>query len=296
VDTPRSIVVTGATGFTGPFVVRQLSHRFPAARLRCFVRRGSPRGRLDGVCVQFAEGDLHDSDSVAAALEGADTLVNIASLGFGWVDSLFAAIRRSTLSRGVFVSTTALLTRLPVKSRPLRERGEQMVRESGLAWTIVRPTMIYGTAEDRNIARLIRFVRRSPVVPVIAPDALQQPVHVEDVAWAIGACLAAPRTINGTYNLSGRDPLTFESLVRETVRASGRRCAIVRLPFTPVLAAVRLYSAVASTPRISVEQVLRLKEDKAFDHTAARTDFGFSPRSFADGVREEVRMMTNAPR
>lgn len=292
--TPGTIVVTGATGFTGPFVVRELRRRFPDAHLRCLVRRNSKLGKLDALGVHLAEGDLHDSTSLAAAFDGADTLVNVASLGFDWIDSLFDAIRGSRLRRGVFVSTTAILTELPVKSRPLRERGEQMVRDSGLAWTIVRPTMIYGTPEDRNIARLIRFIERSPVVPLIAPDALQQPVHVQDVASAVVSCLASERTVGRVYNISGRDALTFESLVRETLRATGRHRLIVRLPFAPILGVVRLYNAGASKPRITVEQVLRLREHKAFDHAAAREDFGFSPRSFAEGVQEEVQAVRHA--
>ena len=289
---PARIAVTGATGFSGPFVVRELRRRFPEAPIRCLVRAGSDRTRLDGLAVEFAVGDLHDADSVLAALGDADTLVNVASLGFGWTESLFDAIGRSRVRRGVFVSTTAILTRLPVKSRPVRERGEELVRTSGLEWTIVRPTMIYGTAEDRNIARLIRFVERSPVIPIIAPDALQQPVHVADVASAIVACLETPATIGRTYNLSGREPLAFEALVRETVRATGRRRAVVRVPLDPVLSLVRFYNRLASNPRLRVEQVLRLREDKAFDHIAAQQDFGFSPRSFADGVREEVAAMS----
>ena len=295
-DLPRCIVVTGATGFTGTFVVRELSRTFPQATLRCFVRHASNRSRLETLPVEFVEGDLRDTASLAAALGGADTLVNVASLGFGWVDALFEAIAGSTLRRGVFVSTTAILTKLPVKSRPIREHGEELVRRSGLAWTIVRPTMIYGTPDDRNIARLIRFVQRSPLVPVVAPTALHQPVHVEDVASAIVACVAAPRTAGQTYNLSGREPLTFESLVRETIEATGRRTSIVRLPLTPVIRMVRAYNAIASKPRITVEQVLRLQEDKSFDHSEARDAFGFSPRSFADGVREEVRLIAGERR
>jgi uncharacterized protein YbjT (DUF2867 family) len=291
---PRCIVVTGATGFTGRFVVRELARQFPQATLRCLVRAASNRTRLAQLPIEFVEGDLNDRRSLARAFAGADTLVNVASLGFSWVDAVFAAVRDSTLKRGVFVSTTAILTKLPVRSRPIRERGEEMIRRSRLAWTIVRPTMIYGTSEDRNIARLIRFVQRSPVVPVIAPQSLQQPVHVEDVASAIVACLAAPQTLGQTYNLSGREPLTFESLVRETISATGRRAAIVRLPLAPVIGAVRAYNAIVSKPRITVEQVLRLQEDKAFDHTAAGEAFGFSPRSFAEGVREEVRLLGTA--
>ena len=289
---PAVIVITGATGFTGPFVVKELARRFPAARLRCFVRASSDRRVLEHAQAEFAEGDLHDEASLVAAFEGADTLVNVASLGFAWVDPLFAAIRRSRMRRGVFVSTTAILTQLPVRSKAYREHGEQLVRESGLEWTILRPTMIYGTEGDRNIARLIRFLERSPIVPIIAPDARQQPVHVEDVASAIGAVIDNPRTFGRAYNLSGRDPLSFEALVRETASAAGRKPLLVHVPFAPVLGLVRLYNAVVSKPRIKVEQVLRLREDKAFDHAAARDDFGFSPRSFAEGVRDEVRSRT----
>jgi len=288
---PSAIVVTGATGFTGPFAVRALVARFPGVPVRCLVRPGSARQALDGLPVTFAAGDLRDGASLDRAFAGCDTLVHVASLGFDWVDPLFDAVARSALRRGVFVSTTAILTRLPVRSRPMREHGEARVRSSGLAWTILRPTMIYGTPGDRNIARLIRFVRRSPVVPVIAADALQQPVHVEDVAAAIAAAIATPATIERTYELSGAAPVTFEALVRQTVAATGRRRWVVRLPFWPVRAGVMLYNALVRRPRVSLEQVERLREDKAFHHDAATRDFGYRPRAFADGVAAEARLV-----
>jgi uncharacterized protein YbjT (DUF2867 family) len=288
---PSLIVVTGATGFTGPFVVRELSARFPAARIRCFVRATSRREALAATGVEYAEGDLHEATTVARALEGADTLVNVASLGFDWVDPLFEAIAASRLARGVFVSTTAILTRLAVRSRSQREHGEALVRASRLAWTIVRPTMIYGTPGDRNIARLIRFVDRSPIVPVIAPDALQQPVHVEDVARGVVAAVARDASAGRVYTLSGREPMTFEALVRETVAAVGKRRLVLRMPFAPVLAAARAYTAIAGRPRITVEQIERLREHKAFGFGEAAADLGYAPRGFAEGIRDEVRLV-----
>lgn len=290
------IAVTGATGFTGAFVIRDLAARYPGVRLRCLVRAGSDRSVLVKYGVEFVEGDLRDGASLDRLFDGAEALVNVSSLGGDWVDALFDAVSRSELRRGIFVSTTAILTKLPVRSRPLREHGEARVRQSRLQWTILRPTMIYGTPGDRNIARLIRFVGWCPVVPIVAGEALQQPVHVEDVAAAIVACLAEPATIGRTYEISGRDPLTFEQLVRETVAATGRRRLVLPVPFAPMRAALELYAKCVAKPRISVEQLLRLREDKSFDHSAASRDFGFAPRSFADGVRAEVKLLRQPPR
>ena len=289
--TPGVIVVTGATGFTGPFVVKALRGRFPDATLRCFVRPASRLDALRALPVEFATGDLRNADSMRTALRGADTFVHVASLGFDWLEPLFAAIAASSLLRGVFISTTAILTKLPVRSKAIREQGEALVRASGLRWTILRPTMIYGTPADRNVARLIRFAQRWPVIPIIAPGARQQPVHVEDVATAVAAALASPATIARTYNLAGREPMTLEDMVRAVTRAAGVRRLIVPLPSAPVRAAVSLYARLSAHPPVSVEQVDRLHEDKSFDYADAARDFQFAPRSFACGVRAEVAMM-----
>ena len=278
---PGAIVVTGATGFTGPHAVRALAARFPGVPIRSLVRASSARAALDGLPVTFAEGDLRDGASLDRAFAGCDTLVNVASLGFDWVDPLFDAVARSSLRRGVFVSTTAILTRLPVRSRPQREHGEARVRAARLAWTILRPTIIYGTPGDRNIARLIRFVQRSPVVPIIAAEARQA-----------GPCrgrrrrdrraLASPATIGQVYELSGAAPVTFEELVRQTVAATGRRrwvvaCLSGRPGWSHAVPCLR------SQAPVGVEQLERLRGAEAFDHAAAAR-ISVSARPFADGV------------
>jgi uncharacterized protein YbjT (DUF2867 family) len=283
----RLAVVTGATGFTGPFVVRALRARFPALPIRCVVRATSRTEAIRLPNVTTAVADLRDADALYAAFDGADTLVNVASLGFDWTDNVISTARRARLERGVFVSTTAILTKLAVSSKPVRERGESLVRNSGLAWTILRPTMIYGTPGDRNIARLIRFVERSPLVPVPAPNALQQPIHVEDVASAVAAVLDRPVTIGQTYNISGREPLTLQRLVREVADGLGRSRMIVPVPLWPVKATLSAWSRIARPP-ITVEQIRRVEEDKSFAYSDAARDFGFAPRDFRTGLLDEI--------
>ena len=288
---PRQIAVTGATGFTGPFVVRALRARFPGATIRCLVRPASDLTRLDAPGLETRQGDLRDVASLRALFDGADTLVNVASLGFDWIDPLFEAVRGSRLSRGVFIGTTAMLTALPVKSRAIRERGETLARESGVAWTILRPTMIYGTPRDRNIARLIRFVLRSPVVPLPAPRALQQPVHVDDVAAAVRDALASHVTEGRAYNIAGRDPLPLADMVKTIAGAAGVRRLVV--PIAPWLArgGAAACTLLRGRPIVSREQIDRLYEHKNFSYEEAARDFGYAPRTFEAGVRDELRMI-----
>ncbi len=288
---PACLAVTGATGFTGSATIPRLRARYPDVPIRALVRPDSVTTVLETHGVTSVVGDLWDPASLDRLLEGADTLVNIASLGFDWVDPLMDAVARSTvLKRGVFVSTTAILTSLPVRSKPKRQHGERRVQESGLAWTILRPTMIYGTPADRNIIRLIRLIDRSPVIPLIAPRALQQPVHVEDVAAAIVDAIDAPGSVGRAFAISGAAPLTFDALVRETAAALGKRRAVLSVPLGPAKLAVRAYNQLVTRARLTVEQLDRIEEDKAFPWADAHEAFGYAPRTFAEGVRQEVAL------
>jgi nucleoside-diphosphate-sugar epimerase len=170
-------------------------------------------------------------------------------------------------------------------------RAESLVASSHLAWTIVRPTMIYGTPRDRNVSRLIRLVLRSPVLPLIAPRALQQPVHVSDVAQAVVSAVDTPESEGRAYNIAGRDPLTMRQVVETVVRAVGKPRMIVPLPTGPIRAVLVGAGHLGIRLPLRVEQVDRIHENKAFDYADAARDLGFSPRTFDEGVRTELEMI-----
>jgi nucleoside-diphosphate-sugar epimerase len=205
-------------------------------------------------------------------------------MGFGHVPRLVDRLQAAGVQRGLFVSTTALFTSLPAASRAPRLEAETAVRASTLDWTIVRPTMIYGTSRDRNISRLLRFLARWPLFPVCG-NAWWQPIYVEDLADAVIAALETPTTVGRAYNLAGAYPIRFADLVRTAARSVFRRVILVRVPVVAAVLAARV------TRVVSAEQVRRLAEDKAFEYSAATRDFGFQPRSFAEGVRLEARSL-----
>jgi nucleoside-diphosphate-sugar epimerase len=262
------LLLIGGTGFLGSFVATRLASREPLV----LVRPTSDR-RVLPPRVEVRVGEL----SRPLPLDGVETLVYCASMGFGQVPALVQQLDSAGVRRAIFVSTTAIYTSLPAPSRDVRLQAEEAVQASSLNWTIVRPTMIYGTRRDRNISRLLRFLHRWPVFPQCG-NALWQPVHVEDVADAIVSLLGTSATYRRAYNLPGAKPLRFADLV-----------LLVPVPLAAAALGARL------TRAVSEEQVRRLAEDKAFPFIEASADFSYSPRSFEEGARAEARLLGLAP-
>lgn len=280
-------VIAGATGFTGSFVTKRL--REAGWDVTCFVRPSSDRGSVEGFGVRFATGSLEEPETLAQALLGADALVCVASLGFGHAPGLVQACRSAGIPRAVFFSTTGIFTQLRPGSKSVRLSAEEAIRDSGLDWTILRPTMIYGTGRDRNMCRLVRFLSKSPVMPVLGPGThLQQPVFVEDLAGAVHSVLATLGTERKAYNLAGASPLTFNDVIETTGKVLGRRVRRVHIPVGPSIAVVSAYERIARNPRLKAEQIRRLNEDKAFPIDEARRDFGYDPIDFPTGIRREI--------
>jgi len=260
------------------------------------ARSAAAAGRVVALGAEALEGDLDVPAPLAAAFAGvgADVLVNLASLGFGHGPAVIAAATDAGIVRAVFVSTTAIFTTLAAPSKAVRLAAESAVAASALGWTIIRPTMIYGTPGDRNMVRLLKLVQRTSVV-VVPGDGrgLQQPVHVDDVALAISAAVERPATAGVAYDLAGPDALPLNAIIADAADTLGRRPRIVHVPLGPTTAMVRAYERVARHPRLRAEQLARLAEDKVFDIAPARRDLDFEPRSFTEGIRAEAEMLAS---
>ncbi len=286
------LLVTGGSGFLGRYVLNEAARR--GHETVALARSDAAAAAVARQGARPLTGDLGDPARLLAAFGAAhcEALVNLASLGFGHAPAIVAATRAAAIDRAVFVSTTAVKTTLPARSKRIRLDAEQQIQDSGLKWTILRPTMIYGAPGDRNLSRLLALLPRVPVLPVPGGGRhLQQPVHVADVADAVLNAVERPAAAGHCYDVAGPEPLSFTELLRSCARAAGSRTRLVPVPLAPLVAAARCYEVLSARPRIRAEQLQRLAEDKAFAIDDATRDLGYAPRQFSDGVRAEARTL-----
>lgn len=279
------VLLTGATGLLGGALLGFLLDG--GHEVRCLLREDSPnRARLDPERVEVFHADASDEGSIFRALEGVDAFVHVA--GIEYAPRVVAAARRAGVGRVIAVSSTSALSAYPSRSGPKLEM-EAVVRDSGLEWTVIRPAMIYGSERDRNMHRLLRFLDRSPVFPMFGPGTnLWQPVHHEDCARGLLAALETPASIRQTYELSGARPLAYLDLVYTAAAALGKRRRVVHVPIEPVRRVLRLAESARLPLPVSSEQVMRLREDKAYPYEKAARELGYTPRQFEKGIALEV--------
>ncbi|WP_147802801.1 NAD-dependent epimerase/dehydratase family protein [Alkalicoccus halolimnae] len=282
------ILLTGSTGFLGEFVLDELLKQ--GHEVTCFVRKTSNLEHIKKRNVKYVYGELEDYQSICEALKGKEALINIASLGFGHAPNIVGACEEMGVKRAIFVSTTGIFTKLNPDSKGIRLEAERIIKESKLDYTIIRPTMIYGTPNDRNMWRLVKYLKKVRVIPVLGDGTyLQQPVHVRDLAYAIVKAYKRPLSVGKAYNVSGAEALTFNEVIDRTAEALGKRVIKIHIPMKVSYGLLRAYEKVSKNPKLKAEQVLRLNENKDFSHEEAKQDLNYHPLSFEEGIKQEIK-------
>ena len=249
-----TVSVFGGTGFLGQRIVRRLATEGMAVRV---VTRDADRARaalgatgLDRVSVFCA--DVRDQAAVAAAVAGADAVVNAVS---AYVDrgGAFEAVHEQgakTLAREALAAGVARFVLVsgigadPESSSPYirsRGRGERLVQEVFPGATIVRPSVMFGPG-DALFGTIAHLARVLPVLPLIGDGRTRlQPVYVEDVAEAIARMLVDPATAGKTYEIAGPRVYTLRKLFTIALRIVRNRRLLVPIPFAVAEAQARLF-------------------------------------------------------
>jgi uncharacterized protein YbjT (DUF2867 family) len=280
-------LISGATGLLGGALLGLMVKG--GHEVRCLVREESPNLSRLPEGVEVVRGDAGSEEDLVRALGGVEAMVHVA--GIEHAPQVVAACRRTGVGRLVVVGSTSVHSRYEFRSG-MRKEMEEVVRGSGLGWTIARPAMIYGSELDKNMHKLLRFLDRSPVFPLFGPGTnLWQPVYFEDCAAGVLAALESERAVQRSYDLPGPEPRAYRELVETAARALGRKPRLLPLPLEPVRRVLAMAEGVGLSLPVKSEQVLRLREDKAYPLEEAKEDLGYDPRPFREGISLEVERL-----
>jgi uncharacterized protein YbjT (DUF2867 family) len=297
-----TVLVTGASGFVGSHMLPRLLEA--GHRVTALVHREGARaevlGRLPSerrASVRFALGDITDEDALRRPMEGADAVLHLVAIirdrtggrdlsriNLGGTLRVIEAMRKAGVRRLVYLNNLGVVEDPQLLFATSKARAEQAVVGSGLDWTTLKPSVMWGE-RDGFFNVIAELVRISPVVPLVGSGRARfQPLWVGDLAAIVVRCLDDSATVQHTYELGGPRHWTYREIAREVLAGMEARRLVVPVPVSLILAA----SVAAETLRLpfpsTPDQVRQLRLDNTTSPTAVRDAFGFEPRPMLGGL------------
>jgi dihydroflavonol-4-reductase len=319
---PRTVLVTGAAGFTGLALARSLTRR--GQRVRGLVRNRKRASYLEQAGVEVVAGDVRDRATVQEALLGVDTVYHLAAVfrRAGVPDSEYRSVHVDATRQLVECSAAAGVRRFvhcstvgvhgdvegqapAAEDAPFQPgdiyqvtklEGERMALDTagrvGLPLTVVRPGPIYGPG-DRRLLKLIGGVARKRFVLLGDGSPHFQMVYVDDLTEGFRLAAETPAAVGRTYIVAGGEAPTLKELVEEIAKVADVPPPRTRLPVWPFWVAGAICEGVCVPlgiePPIFRRRVAFFTNNRWFDTSRARNELGYAPKvRLRDGIRRTL--------
>jgi NADH dehydrogenase len=291
-----NVLVTGAAGVMGARLVSRL--RRDGHHVRALVLPGDDlRQRIAPLGCELREGDVSDSATLSGLCAGIDTVYHLAALIISHDPRAFDRVNRqgtanvvaeaahSGVAHFVYVSSASVTypRRTPYAESKLAAELLVQAAAPGLAYTIVRPTLVYEPGGGQELMMFLDYLRRFPVVPFIgAGGAIKRPVWSEDVVDGL-VRLAGHRGAWGkTYNFSGAEPISMRELAKLLLLHLDRPRPLLPVPVAFCRAIAAALKLVQARPALTSSAIAGIINDADLDPSDAMRDLGYRPL----GVRE----------
>ena len=284
------IAVTGANGFVGRHAIARLLLKGHDVRALISERQGSEK-ELPGGGAQMdvRRVDVRNPESLRGAFDGVDAVIHtvavpterkqrFADVNVAGVAHVVAEARRAGVGRIVHMGALGGDPSSPYPYLRSKGAGEALVAGSGIAYVVLQPSLLFVEGDD--FFPRLAFSLLFPVVPVPGDGKARfQPIHVDDIAQALIAAVER-REISGVYEIGGAEAVTYDEMLAETMRGTGKHRATLHVPVPLMKLPAFLMGLVMADPPVTIAQLDLLAVDNTPRKNALEAVFGVHPRPF----------------
>jgi uncharacterized protein YbjT (DUF2867 family) len=298
------VAVAGASGFIGRAIVRRLA-TIPDVHIRGMSRAPErARQRLDLPNLEWTRAEVTQPATLPNALSGADAIVSAVQfegypvenprkgltferVDYGGTVALLDAAKSAGVTRVVYISGAAADENATHPGFRAKGRAERAIRESGLTYTIFRPSLVYGP-EDKVLNGFARLLKFAPAFGVPGTGRQKvQPVLVDDLAACVAFAISG-KGVNGVFEIGGPELMTFDEMIRVLMEVTGRRRPIIHIPEGMMRAGASILE-ILPTPLLSRDAVTFVTADNATDIGPLIAEFGIQLTPMREGLRYLAR-------
>ncbi|MEW6109950.1 MAG: complex I NDUFA9 subunit family protein [Nitrospirota bacterium] len=292
------IFIAGATGFVGNHLINYLLGK--GHRLKCLARSEKAKESLSAKGVEVIEGDITKPDTLREILKPEDFVIHLVGIIEEKGKATFQSIHVEGTSNLVSEANRAGVRHFFYQSALGADRNswsgylktkaeaEEIVKKSGLNYTIFRPSLIIGPW-DGFTRKMMDMIKLSPVVPIPGKGKAKfQPVYIKDWLKCIEKVIDAPHNYISTYEIGGPEHLTYTEFVEKLAMAMGRSRPSFKIPMGLMKLATAFLEKLPVSPPVTSDQLRLLESDNICAPDTIVKNFGFVPMKYGEALKDFI--------
>jgi uncharacterized protein YbjT (DUF2867 family) len=300
------VFLTGATGFVGGHMLHRLLAE--GHSVSALVRNPEKANRLEARGVELVRGDVVQADGLDEGLKGSDAAIHLVGIivengnatfenvHYLGTRNVVEAAKRNGIRRFIQMSALGVRADGVAPYQTTKWKAEEVVRQSGIPYCILRPSVIFGP-DDGFVTQMLDVMRKAPLFRPVPGDGKPRyrPIFIDDLTECFSRALVLESATNKAIGLGGADELSLNQILAEIALQAGIRKPAVHVPLPLMFMGAAIAQRLPGRPPVTVDQLRMLREGSTCEIGPMIEILSVRPRGFREGLTTYLSSREAAP-